>query len=265
MVAVSQRPLAVLPGLPPEDGRQRQDRGGRRRQERREVGEGRRGANLEEVVARRVVGDDEAAGVPRVLEQEVRLGGVEVAAAGVDAEGPGGDAGGLPRREGEGVEQQRGEGVDGERLRRRRRRQRVEQRRVGDTGDPRRRVGERDLGGRGEAEEGVGLVGPVEAARPARVAGGEAVLGAAVVVGGRGGGRRRGGGRGGRHGEAMDGGVETDAAAEGGGVVAEEEHLRRITSGGRRKVGEGSTCQAMGRQDLQGRCSPGRPKVWVGE
>jgi len=67
----------------------------------------------------------------------------------------------------------------------------VEEGRVGDgAGGERvgRRIGERELGRGGEAEEGVGLVGPVEAARAARVAGGEAVLGEAVVLGGRGGG-----------------------------------------------------------------------------
>lgn len=78
------------------------------------------------------------------------------------------------------MEEEVGEGVQRERLRRRRRG--VEEGRVVDGGDNRRRVGESDYRGRGEAEEGVGLVGPVEAARAARVAGGEAVLRAAVVV-----------------------------------------------------------------------------------
>jgi hypothetical protein len=78
------------------------------------------------------------------------------------------------------VEEEVGEGVQREGLRRRRRG--VEEGRVADGGGYRRRVGERDYGRRGEAEEGVGLVGPVEAARAARVAGGEAVLRAAVIL-----------------------------------------------------------------------------------
>ena len=65
------------------------------------------------------MGDGEPAGLPRVREEEVRLGGVQVAAAGVDAERPGGEARGLPGGEREGVEEERGEGVDGERLWRR--------------------------------------------------------------------------------------------------------------------------------------------------
>lgn len=52
------------------------------------------------MVAGRVVGDDKTAGLLRVVEEDVGLGGVEVAAAGVDAEGPCGGAGGLPGGEG---------------------------------------------------------------------------------------------------------------------------------------------------------------------
>lgn len=41
------------------------------------------------MVAGRVVRDGEAAGLPRMREEQVGLGGVQVAAAGVDAERPG--------------------------------------------------------------------------------------------------------------------------------------------------------------------------------
>jgi hypothetical protein len=161
------------------------------------------------MIAGRVVGDGEAVGLPRMREEQVGLGGVQVAAAGVHAERPGREARGLPGGEREGVEEQRGEGVDGERLRRRGRG--VEEGRVRDGGD-RRRIGERQLRGGAEAEEGVGLVGPVEAARTARVAGGGTVLGAAVVVRGRGGGGGGRGANGGGHGDTTQGG-EREAAA----------------------------------------------------
>lgn len=172
----------------------------------------------------RVVGDNKTAGVFRVPEEDVGLGRVEVSAAGVDPKGPCGGAGGLPGGEGEGVEEEVGEGVERERLRRRGRG--VEEGRVVDArGHRRRRVGERDYGRRGEAEEGIGLVGPVEAARAARVAGGEAVLGAAVVVDGSQRCRRRrgGGGSGATHGETVKDGEERSAAR--GVVRAAEEHF----------------------------------------
>lgn len=123
------------------------------------------------------------------------------------------------------MEEQRGEGVDGERLRRRGRG--VEESRVGD-GSDRRRVGERQLRCGGEAEEGVGLVGPVEAARTARVAGGGTVLGAAVVVGGRGGGGGGRGGSGGGHGDTTQGSERESAARARQEVVVvavAEEHF----------------------------------------
>lgn len=49
--------------------------------------------------------------------KDVGFSGVEVAAAGVDAEGPGGEAGGLPGGEGEGVIEEAGKGGTGDRVR----------------------------------------------------------------------------------------------------------------------------------------------------
>lgn len=63
---------------------------------------------------RRMIGDGR--------EKEVSFSRMEVATGRVDTEGPGGVAGGLPGREGEGIVQEPGQGSKRESLRRKRRR-----------------------------------------------------------------------------------------------------------------------------------------------
>lgn len=180
VVAVAEGALAVLPGLAPEDGREGQEEGGGAAVW--EEGSGEVGAEVEGVVLGRVVGEERGGGDGRDGRREdVGFGGVEVAAAGIDAEGPGGEGSGLPGGEGEGVVEEAGEGSG------------VEWSRGGRWGSGEEggvgggivgkwgEVEERGGGGGGEAEEGVGLVGPVEAVGASSVAGGERVLGAVVV------------------------------------------------------------------------------------
>lgn len=184
VVAVTEGALAVLPGLAPEDGGESEEKDGTAviGEEGREV---EAGAELEGVVFGGVVGEERGGGEGGVTvrerrRKEVGFGGVEVAAAGVDAEGPGGEAGGLPGGQGEGVVEEAGEGGAGDRVRwgRKRREKRVVERGVaGERGE----VEEGMERGREEAEEGVGLVGPVEAAGAAGVAVGEGMLGLVVV------------------------------------------------------------------------------------
>lgn len=181
VIAVPESPLAVLPGLAPENRREGDVKG-------RIVGsvEEFRGESLGAAFHRmgfgRVV-SEESGGVEGGdgRGDDVGFGGVEVAAAGVDAEGPRGEAGGLPRGEGEGVVEETREGGLGERVR------------GGWEGGKEGGVGGGVVGERGEVEEGdgrgkvvaeewVGLVGPVQAAWAAGVAGGEGVLGAVVVI-----------------------------------------------------------------------------------
>lgn len=75
------------------------------------------GAKLEGVGFGGVVGDEWGGGEGREGGgDDVGLSGVEIAAAGVDAEGPGGESGCLPGGEGEGVVEELGEGREGEGL-----------------------------------------------------------------------------------------------------------------------------------------------------
>lgn len=158
VVAVAEGTLAILPGFAPEDGREGEEEG---------VGnEGRReeGAELEGVILGGVMGNERGMRRGKGGGNEVGFGGMEVAAGGVDTEGPGRKGGGFPGGEGEGVEEEIRKGKDGEgegwgwkggreekRIVRRRRR--------------RRRMRKRD-GWRGEeAEERVWLVGPIEVVR----------------------------------------------------------------------------------------------------
>lgn len=95
---------------------------------------------------------------------EVRFGGVKVAAAGVDTEGPGGEPGGLPGGEGEGIVEELRDGGRRERLRRRRKRkeERRVERVVGLKMGERRKVLKREEGTSDVAAKGVGLVLPIE-------------------------------------------------------------------------------------------------------
>lgn len=96
VIAVAEGALAVLPGLAPEDGGEGEEK------ERFAIGNGdmvRRhvSAELECVVFRRVVSEEGLGGERGERRTEdVCFSGVEVAAARVNAEGPGREAGGLP-------------------------------------------------------------------------------------------------------------------------------------------------------------------------
>lgn len=118
---------------------------------------------------------------------------MEVAAGGIDAEGPSGEAGGLPGGEGKGVVEEARDGIMGEVLRRGEggEERTVERRVVGLRG----KVEKGEERGTQEAEKGIGLVGPVEAARAAGVPLRQRMLRPVMVVHSSGGeGRRQGGG-----------------------------------------------------------------------
>lgn len=101
MITVPKRSFSVLPGFTPKD-RRNPDEKGILREESGEKGRWDVSSNLQRVVFGRIVGDERRVG-ERVDwgRNEISLGGMQVAAAGVDAERPGGESGGFPGGESE--------------------------------------------------------------------------------------------------------------------------------------------------------------------
>jgi hypothetical protein len=114
VLAVAEGALAVLPGLPPVDRGQAHQDGARGQFGRQGLPQlaGAFGADLQGVLAGGIVGH-----YGRLCQSlhgaadQVALGGVQVAAGGVDAQGPARISGLLPGREGQAVEEELGYAV----------------------------------------------------------------------------------------------------------------------------------------------------------
>lgn len=106
MVTVPKRTFSVLPSLTPEDGSDT-DEERVLREELREEGGRDVGSDLQRMLLWSVVSDEREGRERRDGRgDEVSFRGVQVTAAGVDAERPGGRAGGFPGGESEGVEEE---------------------------------------------------------------------------------------------------------------------------------------------------------------
>lgn len=163
MVTVPKRTFSVLPSLAPEDGSDTDEE----RVLREELGEeGGRDvrSDLQRMLLWSVVSDEREGGEGRDGRgDEVSFRGVQVTAAGVDAERPGGGAGGFPGGESEGVEEEVRDCGERDGFRRRKRggveERRVENRVVAGG------VLEREERRREVSAERVWLIGPVETSR----------------------------------------------------------------------------------------------------
>lgn len=179
MVTVPKRAFSVLPSLTPEDRRDTDEE----RVLREEVEEeGRREvcSDLQRMLLWSVVSDEREVGERRDGgRDEVSFRGVQVTAAGVDAERPGGGSGGFPGGESEGVEEEVGDCGERDGFWRRKRggfeERRVENRVVA------RVVLEREERRREVSAERVWLIGPVETSRASCVIG-EGVFCLVVVL-----------------------------------------------------------------------------------